>query len=250
VKEEWRDIKGYEGLYQVSNKGRVKSLDRTIVDSRGRIIQHKGRILKPVDSNGYFVVGLYINKKMKQFKVHRLIMQTFIPNPENKPEVNHKDGIKHNNNIKNLEWNTSKENVNHGLKIGLIKRKFGVDHYKTKLKDKDIVEIYDMYKNGRLISDIANKYKMAISSIELILYGTNWKHLNIHDKSNKRIGEKHRSAKLKESDVINIINEYKNNDISLAKLGKKYGIGESSISKIIHRKTWKHLNISTNKVSQ
>ena len=104
--EIWRDIEGYEGLYQISNKGRVKSL-------------HKGseRILRPViDRYGYMFVFLYNDNARKYFKIHRLVAQAFISNPENKPQVNHKDENKKNNCIENLEWATAKENSNYGTR--------------------------------------------------------------------------------------------------------------------------------------
>ena len=110
MNEEWRDIKGYEGLYQVSNLGRVKSLN-----CRG----HKGciGILTPrLDGKGYEMVALYKEGKARNTKVHRLVAQAFIPNPNNYPQVNHKDENKTNNNVKNLEWCTNEYNHNYGTR--------------------------------------------------------------------------------------------------------------------------------------
>lgn len=105
--ETWKNIKGYEGLYQVSNMGRVKSLER-----KGRKSE---RILKQaVTHDGYLRVGLYAGGKQKTLKVHRLVCEAFHENPDNKPEVNHIDEDKTNNNAANLEWCTRRENVNHG----------------------------------------------------------------------------------------------------------------------------------------
>jgi len=112
-KEIWKDIKGYEGLYQVSNYGRVRGL----ITSQGR---RKG-ILKPYDHDGYKRINLYKNKKVKKYYVHRLVAQAFISNPNKYPEVNHKDGDKSNNHISNLEWCTSSQNQIHAYKIGLQK---------------------------------------------------------------------------------------------------------------------------------
>ena len=113
--ELWKDIKDYEGFYQVSNLGRVKSLSRSIYDSRGYMIYRKGKIKKPsVDKNGYPQIGLCKNGTVITRKIHRLVAETFIPNPENKPEINHKDEDKLNNCVDNLEWVTEKENVNYG----------------------------------------------------------------------------------------------------------------------------------------
>jgi len=118
-KEKWRDIKGYEGLYQVSNLGRVKSLERTVTRKNGRKFSVKERILKPFSNqDGYLRVGLYEDDsgKRKTIKVHRLVCEAFHENPEDKPCVNHIDENKANNSASNLEWCTYEENVNHGTR--------------------------------------------------------------------------------------------------------------------------------------
>ena len=113
--ETWRDIKGYEGRYQVSNIGRVKSLDRTIAKKNGLKQTIRGRILKPkTERKGYLRVVLNDSGKMKSFFVHRLVCEAFHENPKNKPCVNHIDENKANNVASNLEWCTFKENNNHG----------------------------------------------------------------------------------------------------------------------------------------
>ena len=109
MKEEWRDIKGYEGIYQVSNLGRVKGLDR-IVNTWNAYKPLGEKLLKPILRNGY----MYVSLQGKCFGVHRLVAQAFIPNLENKPQVNHKNENKQDNRVTNLEWVTAKENVNYG----------------------------------------------------------------------------------------------------------------------------------------
>ena len=124
--EIWKDIKGYEGLYQVSNLGRVKSL------------KNREKILNPFSDNNYLNVDLFKNRKKKRYKIHRLVAITFIPNIDNKPEVNHIDGNKENNCISNLEWTTSSENMQHAFKMGLakvnknMKGRFGTDNPNSK----------------------------------------------------------------------------------------------------------------------
>ena len=103
INEIWKDIEGYEGLYQVSDKGRVKSL-----------WFGKERILKPVSCRGYLQVDLCKNGLKKMCKIHRLVAMTFLPNPNNLPQINHIDEDKTNNNANNLEWCTAKYNHNYG----------------------------------------------------------------------------------------------------------------------------------------
>ena len=125
--EEWRKIKGYEGIYSVSNIGNIRN------DQTNKILS------KYVSHKGYEVIYLCNKGKRKNMKVHRLVAIAFIPNVENKPQVNHKDGNKLNNNVDNLEWVTCKENINHAFKTGLV-------------------DITKRYKNG-----IRGGKKMALS---------------------------------------------------------------------------------------
>jgi hypothetical protein len=113
--EIWKDIKGYEGQYQISNKGRVYSIPRIIKKSNGKTQFVRGRILKAyIKQHKYLEVNLCINGKGKWYLVHRLVAEAFIPNPNNLPQVNHKDENKLNNNVDNLEWCTPKYNTNYG----------------------------------------------------------------------------------------------------------------------------------------
>lgn len=119
MQEIWKDIPNYEGLYQVSNLGNVKSLERTVNHLNGVRTVHE-KILKPViDNTGYYVVSLWKNNKHLRIHIHRLVAKTIISNIQNKPFINHIDGNKLNNNVNNLEWCTCKENNIHAYKIGL-----------------------------------------------------------------------------------------------------------------------------------
>lgn len=125
-KEIWKPIKGYEGLYEISNYGRVKSLPKI----RGRRLTNE-TILKPrISTQGYIMVGLRKNDKTFNASVHRLIAEAFIPNPENKKKVNHIDGNKQNNSIDNLEWCTPSENMQHAYRTGLKTRESCASHKK------------------------------------------------------------------------------------------------------------------------
>lgn len=146
-KEIWKDIEGYEGLYQVSNLGRVKSFPRN-----GTIKEE--RILKPNKVGGYLQVALQNHKNRKYKKVHRLVAETFIPNLENKREVNHIDGDKTNNCVENLEWVTTSENQLHS-------------NYVLKHNLKPILQ-YDL--NGTFIKEWEAN---MIASKELNIFGSN-----------------------------------------------------------------------------
>ena len=119
MQEEWRDIKGFEGYYQVSNLGRVRSVDRVIINTgnkgENKRSHYKGKILRQAHRNkGYLGVILTKNSKQHSFSVHRLVAQAFIPNIKNLPQINHKDENKENNSVDNLEWCDCKYNINYG----------------------------------------------------------------------------------------------------------------------------------------
>lgn len=118
--EIWKDVTGYEGIYQVSNFGKIRSLDRKIKNKYGyRMINWK--IIKPFSwGSGYLYVNLQKEQSRISKSIHRLVAESFVENKENKPEVNHKDGNKKNNRAENLEWVTSSENEKHAYKNGRV----------------------------------------------------------------------------------------------------------------------------------
>ena len=123
MEEIWKDIKGYEGLYQISNLGNVKSLSRTMENKGtfGKIYHIKEKIMKPKIDKGYYRIGLTKNKIRKYFAVHRLVAIAFIENPDNLEIINHKDENPLNNKVDNLEWCTQQYNINYGT--GMERRK-------------------------------------------------------------------------------------------------------------------------------
>ncbi len=176
--EVWKDIPGYEGIYQASTFGRIKALSKILKHWKGGDSLFKEAILRPRKAKGYVSVALYNNLIRKDIDIHRLIALTFIPNPENKPEVNHKDGIKTNNKVGNLEWNTSKENKDHakekGLNIGLK----GEDNNLSKLTEKEVLDIRRLNPikaESKKILQI--KYNICKSTINDIISRRTWKHI-------------------------------------------------------------------------
>lgn len=124
VTEIWKNIKDYEGLYQVSNLGRVKSMDRIITRKDGISQFRKGIIKTPkINSDGYHTVTLSKNGNNKTLGIHILVARHYIPNPENKSEVSHIDFNRKNNRVDNLEWCTHQENIQHSSNNGRYKQR-------------------------------------------------------------------------------------------------------------------------------
>lgn len=122
-------IRGFESNYEISIDGIVRSKDRTQIDTMGRKRSWKGKILKPdIAPNGYYRITLAVNGKKKQAYLHRLLATHFLENPNNLPQVNHKDGNKLNNDLNNLEWVSVQDNVIHAYKNGLISHISGEQH--------------------------------------------------------------------------------------------------------------------------
>lgn len=163
--EVWKDIKGYEGIYQASNLGRIKSLDR-IKHTKGRYgemqTKIKGIILKScANHDNYLEVVLSKNGKSKTRRVNRIIAETFIENPNNYKQVNHINGIKTDNRVDNLEWCNCKDNIHHALKNNLMKPVRGKEHYMAKKVGKynennQLIEKYDTIVEAGKLNKISN----------------------------------------------------------------------------------------------
>jgi hypothetical protein len=182
-KEIWKDIQNFEGLYQISNLGRVKSLDRYIELKNGTNRFVKGRVLKPSKHKtkpSYYNVILSNKGKRYSMSIHRLVAEHFIPNKDGKPQVNHKDGDKLNNKVNNLEWVTYSENTIHSFSIGLSKGRKGENHHNNKLTYKEVRCIKELLVEGELKqSEIANKFKISFRTVSAIKRGVLWRHVEI-----------------------------------------------------------------------
>lgn len=168
--EIWKKVIGFGGSYEVSNLGNVRSLGR--MTKKGFI---KGRLLKQWNNNNkYPRVSLQDNSKSHSILVHRLVAQSFIPNPLEKPFVNHKNGIKHDNRVENLEWVTANENMRHAYDTGLMEAVHilkGVskeNRWYDKLDQKQYLMIYTLYKNGFSSKDIAKQFDIHPTTALLI----------------------------------------------------------------------------------
>lgn len=179
MKELWKDIEGYKGFYQISNLGKVRSMNRIIVRSDGLKMNFKGKSLsEATDSIGYSFVVLSSNLTSKSFMVHRLVASSFVDNPDSLPEVNHKNGIKTDNRVENLEWTTHSQNVKHAYETGLLISKKGIDHHLSKLNDNQVIKIRALYKSGEYSQrELAKRFGVTQTLISQIVIGKIWKHL-------------------------------------------------------------------------
>ena len=160
VNEVWKDIPGYEGLYQVSSLGRIKSLSRSVNRSNGVVQRRSEKVVKQSNSRGYKTFKLRNNDGVKTVRVHRVVAELFLGKAPDGMVVNHKDGNKSNNTYTNLEWVTQKENVRHAVDIGCV----------------------DHRKKGIICSDLKGN---LVKEFESIAKATEWLRLNGKPKARK-----------------------------------------------------------------
>ena len=175
--EVWKDISGYEGHYQVSNIGRVKSLARVVECRKDVFINKKEKFLSDWNcGKGYRKIKLSKDGIEKSIRVHRLVAETFLGNPEAKSEVNHINGIKDDNRIENLEWCTSSENTIHALNNKLKISQKGSEHGMSKLTEKDVLEIREIGRSKGL-KEVSKIFKVSESLISNVLLNKIWNHV-------------------------------------------------------------------------
>jgi len=170
MKEIWKDLVGYEGIYKVSNLGNVYSVKREVPINGGHKYVGGHNMINVKNTAGYIEITLRGIGKALNKKVHRAVGEAFIPNKYNKPFINHKNGIKTDNRVENLEWVTEKENVRHAIDTGLKEGWSGTDNPKAKLNYKLANKIREEYAVGDVKqSDLAMKYGVVQSSISQII---------------------------------------------------------------------------------
>lgn len=177
MNESWVPVKGFEGLYEVSNFGNVKSCSRTVFDSRTTTRTKKEKLLKLTqDSAGYLKVTLYRNTKDKEvWKVHRLVAEHFCTKPMDCPVVNHIDNDKTNNHFSNLEWTTSLGNNQHMMIQGRQYFPSGDESATAKITSSMVSEILSLSKEGMAQSAIAARFGISQQQVSKIVLGLRWK---------------------------------------------------------------------------
>ena len=163
MKEEWRDVVGYEGYYKISSTGRLYS------------IRSKRCLSLTLGRFGYLNVELNVHGKNKRVYIHRLVAMAFIPNPENKKTVNHINSIRSDERVENLEWATQSENILHGFRYG-NKDSHGEKHSHNKLTEKQVIEILRI-KGKATQQAIADSFNVSRENISRIHRGISWAHI-------------------------------------------------------------------------
>ena len=175
MSEVWKDIPDFEGSYQVSNMGRVRSVDRVVTYKDGRMGKYKGRVLKPGSNRGYERVVLYNDNGYNNKSVHRLVLEVFKPHVNMIDlQVNHIDGDKLNNHLTNLEWVTARDNVLHAYDTGLITN-IGEGSPGAILTNTDVLEILQRLDIGEAHREIALDYGVDRTTISKINRGLTWR---------------------------------------------------------------------------
>ena len=211
--EVWKPVVGYGELYYESNYGRTKSF------CNGKV-----KILKPaLNANGYLSVQLYFGGEMKSF-------MDFIPNPEDKPQVNHRDGHPMNCFVGNLEWATASENIQHAHDTGLVTNAQGEDHSNAKLTNEQVVYIRENPDDltGR---ELAEQFGVAQCTISDIQLGKVYKNAGGNPRKKQKSGEYHR---IPDDERAQILADWETGNYSQRQLARQYGVSQPTIWNIIH----------------
>lgn len=169
--EVWKGIIGYEGRYEISNFGNVRSLCKSMITK-----------LKPHKNGcGYSEVNLFKNRKQKRFRIHRLVGLAFVANPDNKPWINHIDCNRENPRADNLEWVTPKENVEHAMSLNRQYIALGEGNGKAKLTKEEVIKIKKeiLSESSRSLAQIARQYGVDWTTVSCIKRGKSWKWLKV-----------------------------------------------------------------------
>lgn len=167
--EVWKDIVGYEGMYQVSSLGNIRSMKN-----------NKIRLLQPgINTGGYKQVTLLMNGVPKSARVHRIVASAFIQKTDKQTEVNHINGVKTDNRVENLEWVSRETNMQHAYDFGLKKKMYGAKNGSAKLNEKRVAEIRKLFRSGKYTKlKLGEIFHVTDATIGNIVRNETWKHVN------------------------------------------------------------------------
>ena len=207
------------------------------ISSDGRVFSKlSNKELRPIpDGRGYLAVSLWVDGEMEKYKIHRLVAEVFIENPNNLLEVNHKDGNRHNNTVENLEWLSHSDNMKHAWETGLMCR--GSECSISVLNEESVVEIKYMFLKGLTNQDIAEIFGVARGTISKIRQKKTWKHVLPELEYEAFSITKFTGKKLTPEDIPKIRSMYREG-ASLAEIGRIYGVHSGTISGVVSGKTW------------
>lgn len=173
--EVWKSVKGYEGLYEISNQGRLKGLEKIRIIGYGGTRIYPETIFTPTpNTKGYCVCVLRDHGKSKTFSIHRLVAEHFLERLDCKNSVNHKNGIKSDNRVENLEWCTVKENNDHAKETGLLA--FGEKNPNSKISEIEAIKILSL-KGKKSAKELSSRYGITKESIWNIWKKASWSHI-------------------------------------------------------------------------
>ena len=239
-------INGIETRYTVTDDGKVFSLS---YGGTGK--KHELKLL-PEKKSEYIHVNLYYNKKLHRIPVHRLVAMAFIPNPENKAQVNHINGIKYDNRVENLEWVTPRENTIHAIRTNLITRQSGDNSPSHKINSETAHAICKLLESRQYgITEISNMLSISPSIVSNILHRKAWtdvsKKYDIETMSVRSKPRRKRctaSTKISPFDVILICEHLQNTDMTIKELAKMHAVKECKINAILYGSAWPWLSMA------
>lgn len=208
----WKDTT-YSELHQVSSDGQVRN-KKTM------------RILKPAERNGYFFVQL--KNRGRSLNIHRLVAEAFLPNPRGVGFVNHKNGLKNDNRIENLEWVTASENARH--RVDTLRKGLGTGHGRSRYSESQILEMRDLWSKGIPSGLIADQFKSSIAAVHTICTGKTWKHLPV---TKRPPGFTGKSLSFCDAEKIRYLKSVGRTGSSLA---REFGVDPSTVTKVVKHK--------------
>ncbi|WP_284108924.1 NUMOD4 domain-containing protein [Acinetobacter pittii] len=238
--EIWKPIVGYEGIYEVSNLGCIKSLSRATTNKLQPFVPE--RILKTrIGKTGYEIVGLSKDGGQKTCKVHRLVASAFCDNPLNKPHINHKNGLKTDNNSSNLEWVTASENALHALSLGLFQPSAGENSKAAKITAKQANYVREQILNDIPLNEISASTNIPLNIVSSIRLGKTWVTASTPElvqkcREYKKPRNLYHSIKHSEDFVLSIINRLLANE-SVSSIARDLKLQRGYVSMINNGKT-------------